>query len=382
MTRTLILGAGFGGLEAATRLHRHFGARHEVILVDQSEHFLAGLRKLWALTGLGTLDEGRRSRASLTAPGIRFLPSPIEKIDASARRVETAHETLEADYLVVALGADVRPDLIPGLAEHAHNLYDAAAIPGLANTLAGWDGGRIALVIAGAPYKCPPAPYECALLLDENLRKRGLRKQSEILVTTLQPMLLPNAGKAGSVWLEQQLSSRGIEARTGHQVRRVEGGRVEYADAPSIDADLIIAVPPHRAPAVVLDSGLADDSGWVPVNPQTLETAQEGVYAVGDVTRIVLANGLPLPKAGLMAELQGARVAAAIAAACDGAAPPAPFDGQGYCFIETQEDAAALVEGDFFAKPEPRVVLKEISESHARDKRRFESERLLRWFGH
>lgn len=381
MTRTVILGAGFGGLTVATELRSRLGDGHDIVLVDREEHFLVGARKLWALVGLGDLAEGRRRREVLNDQAIRFLRRGVRAIDPAGRRVEMDGETLEGDALVVALGAELRPDLVPGMVEHAHNLYDAEAIPDLAAILQRFDGGRIALVIAGAPYKCPPAPYECAMLLDEHLRRRGLRERTEITVTTLQPILMPNAGLEGSAWLSEQLTSRGIEHHAGRAVQSVGEGHVVYADGTSLEADVILGVPPHRAPTVVAESGLAGEGGWIAVDPATLETGREHVFAVGDVTQIRLGNGLPLPKAGIFAELEGRRVAAAIAAHLRGREAPPPFDGRGYCFIELGSSVATLVEGDFFARPEPQVFVRGVAARHSEDKRRFETERLRRWFG-
>ncbi len=380
MKRTLILGAGFGGLAVATELRRLLGDDHDIVLIDRRQQFLMGLRKLWALVGLGELQAGQRRREALAGRGLRFLLHDARQLAPSARRVVTDQGTFDGDFLVVALGAEPRPDLVPGLAEHAHDLYEADAIPGLAAALARFDGGRIAIVIAGGPYKCPPAPFECAMLLEESMRKRGIRQRTEIAVHTFQPLLLPNAGKEGSAWLAQQLSARGIQFSTGRKVERVEAGRIVFAGGEA-EADVLIGVPPHRPPAVVKDSGLTGNGDWIGVDPATLRTPYEQVFAIGDVTQIQLANGLPLPKAGLFAEAQGKHVAATIAADCGVGAPPPGFDGRGYCFIEMGESLATRLEGDFFARPEPAVRVVDASASHATDKRRFESERLERWFG-
>lgn len=380
MARTLILGAGFGGITVATELRRLLGDEHKIVLVDRREHFLMGLRKLWALVGIGSLPDGKRSRRRLSDRGIQFLQQQIRAIDPAARRVTTDEGSLAADYLVVALGAVARPDLVPGLVEHGHNIWDSDGVPALQGKLADFDGGRIAVVIAGVPYPCPPAPFECAMLLDDHLRQRGLRERTELTVATLQPMLLPNAGREGSAWLGEQLTARKIPFHTGRKVRQVEAGRVVFDDG-ELSFDLLVGVPPHRVPTVVRDSGLTGDGEWIQVDQGTLTTDWPRVFALGDVTQIKLANGLPLPKAGVIAELEGGPVAAAIAADIRGAEPAAPFDGRGYCFIEVGEQAAALVEGDFFATPEPRVTLGEASAARAADKRRFETERLRRWFG-
>ncbi len=380
MTQTLILGAGFGGLTVATELRQQLGPDHDIVLIDRRPEFLMGHRKLWALVGVGSLEEGSRSRALLEERGLRFLQQDILAIDPEARSVRTEAGTIEADHLVVALGAEPRPGLVPGLSEHGHNVWDPQAVPGLLEALGRLYEGTIAVVIAGVPYTCPPAPYECAMLLDDDLRERGLRDRIQIVVSTVQPLLMPNAGVEGSAWLGEQLSARGIEHHTGRKVERVEADRVVFADG-ELPFNVLIGVPPHRPPSVIAESGLAGEGPWIEVDPATLRTSYDGVYAIGDVTKITLANGLALPKAGVMAELEGHRVAGAIAAELRGEDPPAEFDGWGYCFMEMGKANATLIEGEFFATPEPRVRLGDVSPQNAEDKHRFEAERLKRWFG-
>ena len=380
MSRTVILGAGFGGIAVATELRRLLDDAHEVVLIDRHEEFSMGLRKLWELVGIGTIADGSRPRRLLGGDGVRFVPASVEAIDPVARTVRYGGSELDADFLVVALGAEPRPDLIPGMAEHAHDVWDRARVPEARAALESFGGGRVAVVIAGAPYPCPPAPYECAMLVDEWLRDRALRERTELTVSTFQPILLPNAGREGSAWLGEQLAARGIDARTGRKVERFEPGRVVYADG-ELEADLVFGVPPHRVPAVVGDSGLADDGHWIGVDPGTLATRFSRVFAIGDVTQIALANGLPLPKAGVIAEREGVRVAAAIAAEVRGWEPAAPFDGHGHCFVEMGRSSATVIEGAFFEAPEPLVQLREPSPENAEQKREFEAERLARWFG-
>ncbi len=378
-SRTLILGAGFGGLTVATELRRLLGSDHEVVLVDRNEYFSMGLRKLWELVGLAAVADGSRSRQALTERGIRVVREEIQAIDPVARTMETDAGTTEADYLVIALGAVSRPDLVPGLVEHGHDVWDLAGVAPAAEALARFDGGRVVVLIAGAPYPCPPAPYECAIHVHEHLRERGLRDRSEIVAATVQPLLMPNAGREGSAWMAEQLAQRKIGHRVGIEIERVNPGRVVLAEG-GLEFDLLICVPPHRAPVVVKASGLTGEGEWIAVDPGTLETSHPKVFAIGDVTQIPLANKLPLPKAGIIAELEGERVAAAIAADVKGGPAPPPFDGHGSCFIEMGAGSAALVDGDFYATPEPRVSIVEPAAEHAAEKRRFESERLERWF--
>ena len=144
---------------------------------------------------------------------------------------------------------------------------------------------------------------------------------------------------------------------------------------------MIVAVPPHRPPAVIKESGLTGDGEFIQVDPATLATDWKDVFAIGDVTQIKLANGLALPKAGIMAELEGSRVAKAIAADILGGDPAPDFDGRGFCFMETSKREAALIEADFYAKPEPNVQLQDPSGKNLEAKHIFEAERLTRWFG-
>ena len=364
----------------ATELRRLLGDEHEVVLVDRAPRFSMGLRKLWELVGHATIAEGSRDRELLRGRGVDVRVAEVETIDPGARAATVGGETIAADQLVVALGAVPRPDLVPGLAEHGHDVWSVASVPAARDALAAFDGGRILIAIAGVPYPCPPAPYECTMLVEEHLRARGLRDRTELSVTTLAPMLLPNAGPEGSAWIGSRLEERGIASRTGAKLERVEPGRAVFSDG-ELEFDLLIAVPPHRTPDVVRESGLTGESGWIEVDPHTLETGRPGVYAVGDVTAITLSNGLPLPKAGMIAELEATRVAAAIAAEIRGDEPPPGFDGHGICFIELGAGEAAYVDGDFFADPTPRVAITDVSAEHAAEKRAFESSRLERWFG-
>jgi sulfide:quinone oxidoreductase len=378
--RTLILGGGFGGIATAVELRRLMGDEHEIVLVDMNPSFAMGLRKIRELVGNGTIADGSRPRALLERHGVEFRQTEVRAIDPAQRRAKTADGWIEAEHLVVALGAVSRPDLIPGLAEHGHDVWSFDPIPAAADALGRFDGGRIVILIAGAPYPCPPAPYECAMAIHEFLVGRRIRDRTEIGVVTLQPMLMPNAGRAGSEWMGTQLAERDISYRVGSKTVRIEAGRVVFEDG-EVAFDLLIAVPPHRPPVVIGDSGLTAGHGWVAVDAGTMQTSYEGVYAVGDVTLIPLANGLPFPKAGVMAELQATRVARAIAAQVLGDEPPPPFDGSGFCPIELGPYAAALVEGHWYAEPEPLVTIEGPSDTHVGEKASFEAERLQRWFG-
>lgn len=380
MERTLVLGAGFGGIAVATGLRDRLGDAHHVTLVDRNASFSMGLRKLWELVELGTIEEGSRPRTALSGGGIEVIEAEVAAIDLAAHAADTTAGRIEADRLVVALGADARPDLVPGLVEHGHPVWARDAVAPARKALAGLERGRVAVVIFGAPYPCPPAPYECVMLIDDYLRSRGLRDAIDLEVATLQPMLLPNAGAAGSNWLAARLDERSIAWRVGCATERVESGRVVFADGSDLAFDVLLAVPPHRVPTSVGDAGLAGESGWIEPDRGTFATGHTGVWAIGDCTFVKLANGLPLPKAGAMAAVQGDRVAAQIAAEITGEPAPEPFDGRGHCFLETGLREAALIEGDFYADP-PVVTLQDATAERHDEKAAFEREHLSRWFG-
>lgn len=380
MARTLILGGGFGGIAAATELKQLLGDEHEVVLVDRADRFSMGLRKLWELVGLATIADGSRPRDLLSAHGIRVVRGEIEAIDPAARSATVDGEALDGDDLIVALGAVPRPDLVPGLAEHGHDVWATTGVPAAARALRDFRGGRILILVAGAPYPCPPAPFECAFHVDEHLRGRGLRDRTDLAIASIQPLLMPNAGPEGSAWMASKLDERGIGYRAGVKLQRVEAGRVVAEDG-EIPFDLLLAVPPHRVPEVVAASGLTGEHGWVSVDRGTLRTSFANVYAVGDVTLIPLANKLPLPKAGVTAELEGLHVARTIAAEVRGEREPEPFPGVASCFVELGSEVAARIDAEFFAEPMPRIAIAEPSPALGAEKRAFESERLERWFG-
>jgi sulfide:quinone oxidoreductase len=378
MRRVLILGGGFGGIAAARRLKERLDERDEVILVDRRDHFMVGFRKSWALVGLSTLEAGQRPLDSLTRLGIRVMHDPVTRIDPLARTAWMGDQRLSADALIVALGAELAPESVPGLQEHAYSVYDPLDIPRAAQALNDFQGGRLVIGIFGAPYKCPAAPYEMALLIRERLRARGLNASMEVF--TPQPMSLPVLGQTGCDVIESRLADQGITFLPNRKAIAVEAGEVVFTNERR-PFDLLLGVAPHRPPAVVREGGLVGESGWVPVNSRSMETSFPGNYAVGDVVQIMMASGKPLPKAGVFAEAMGETAAEHIAATFRNEATEAAFKGEGGCYLEVGGGEAMMVKGHFLAVPEPEVALTEASTGQLEEKRAFELERLQTWFG-
>ena len=377
MQRVLILGGGFGGIAAARRLKQTLDERDEVILVDRRDHFMVGFRKTWALTGLSPLEAGQRPLDSLTNLGIRVMQDAVTKIDPAARTAWMGDQRISADALVIALGAELAPETIPGFQEHAYNVYDPQDIPRAAQALQEFQGGKLLIGVFGIPYKCPPAPYEMALLIRESLEARAVK--ADIEVFTPQPVSMPLLGQAGCDIIESRLAENGIAFLPNRKATSVEAGQVIFPNERR-KFDLLFGVPPHRPPAVIRESGLVGESGWVAVNSRTLETPFPGVYAVGDVVQIAMANGKPLPKAGVFAEGMGEAVADRIAATFAGQEPEAVFRGEGGCYLEVGAGQAMMVTGHFMAMPEPEIALTEASPHLLEEKRAFETQRLQMWF--
>ena len=377
MHRVLILGGGFGGIATAVALRDRLDPADEVILVERRPTFVMGLRKNWALLHEGALREGERPLALLADRGIRIVERSVAAIHPVDCAADVDGELINADALVVALGAERDPGRVPGFREHAIDLYDRDASEQGRHAIETFRGGRLLIGVFAAPYPCPPAPFELAIMLDERFRARKLPATIEVFSPL--PMSLPILGRAGCDSFEERLAYAGIEFLREHQATAVEEGAVLFGESRR-PFDLLFGVPPHRVPRVVAESGLTGGGPWVKVNPRTMETSFPGVYAIGDVTAVPLSNGQMLPKAGAFAHAEGEVVAARIADSFAGRQPTATFAGDGACFLETGGGTAAMVTGGFFADP-PSVRLTEPSTEHFRAKQAFEADRLAAWFG-
>jgi sulfide:quinone oxidoreductase len=378
MKRVLILGGGFGGIAAAHRLKEKLGEHVEVILVDRRPYFMVGFRKSWALIGESTLEAGQRPIGSLSRIGVDVRQGNVDLIIPQEKAAVIDGEKIEADALIVALGAELTPGAVTGFTEYAFNVYDSTDIPRAEKALSEFKGGRVVVGIFGAPYKCSPAPYEMAILLNEKFKAKGVKASLEVF--SPQPKSLPILDGESCDSFESRLEGHGIAFHPNHKATAIEAGKVLFENK-HIEFDLLLGVPPHKAPAVVRESGLVGASGWVEIDPRTTETSFKDVYAVGDLTQVVLANKKPLPKAGLFAELMGETAAERIASVFNGQAPDATFSGEGGCYLEVGNGEAMMVKGSFLAEPEPLVSLTESSTGYLEEKRKFETSRLEKWFG-
>ncbi len=374
-SRVVVLGAGFGGLELSSRLSGALGDRVQVTLIDQADSFIFGFSKLDVLFGHRTLDEVKTPYARLAHPGVEFRQERVVAIDPVGRRVTTDAGRYDADVLVVALGADLEPAATPGFAEIGSEFYSPAGAELTGEVLRNFDAGVAVIAVLGAFFKCPPAPYETAFMLHDHLVGRGVRDACEIWVLTQMPMPIP-ISEPVSAEIIAAMDERGIRYRPSTAVTSVDAdARVLHLnDRTTLAFDLVLGVPVHRAPEVVVESGMTED-GWIPVDPATFATRFPGVYAVGDVT------SAPVPRAGIIAEGEAATVAEVLIAQFTDGPPPPPYAGAAVCYIEMGQREVARVDVDFMAQGGPTARFRPPSVAGAEEKAEFASSRLARWFG-
>ena len=373
--RVVVLGAGFGGLELSAILSEALPDRLDLTLIDKSDSFFFGFSKLDVMFGRKTPEAVRLYYHNIAMPGVRFCQETITAIDPEARRVTTDQATYAADILVIALGADYDPGATPGLVEGGNEFYSFAGAERLREVLPAFSKGHAIVGVCSTPFKCPPAPSEAALLLDDYLRARGVRNDCEISLVMPFGIPIPPSPDTSKALLAA-FAERGITYVPDRLVRLLDPRRgVAVLDNGSeMPYDLFLGIPKHRVPDVVKDSGMTVD-GWIPVDAKNLKTRFPGVYAVGDVTSV------GTPKAGVFAEGAARVVAAALIAELQGGEGPSAYDGAGSCYVEFGGGRVGRVDVNFLSGPKPTGSYREATTAMVSEKQYFGSSRRRRWFG-
>ncbi len=346
----VVLGGGVGGVVVAGELRNRLKQRGRIVLIEKSLQQSFQPSYLWVMIGERRREAITRDISRLERKGIELVAAEVEKIDVKKRTVRAGGQEIAFDYLVIALGAELDPKGVSGTAD-AHSYYDIDGAERLRDAIKSFAGGRIAIAVTSLPYKCPAAPYEGAMLLEGYFHSRHSRHKVELALYTPEPSPLPIAGPASGEAVQEMLAHKGIEFHGNQQLTRVKNGTLVFDDGSNAPYDLLIAIPPHRAPKVVRDSRLVDESGWIGVNMRTLETEHDGVFAIGDVARVTLTDGMALPKAGVFAHGQAETVARNLAARMLGQSKREQYDGSGYCFLETGGGLAGMAQGNFYGHP-------------------------------
>jgi len=375
-TRVVILGAGFGGLELSTRLSDELADSVEVTLIDQNDAFVFGFTKLDVMFGTKTMDDVRLPYAAIKKPGLEFRQETVESIDPTVKRVVTNAGTYDADILVVALGADLAPEATPGFVEGGNEFYSPDGAARVGEILPTFAGGNVVVAVLGGFFKCPPAPYETVFMLHEYLSQRGLRDATTITLVTPMPKPVPISDEISDA-IVAQLDERGIEYSHATWTVQVDPATktVHLKDGRTLPFDLLLGVPVHVAPPVVVSSGLTEDDGWIAVDIATFQTKFADVYAVGDVA------SAPVPRAGVIAEGEASTLADVLIDRIKGGAPIKPFIGEIICYVEMGDETVGKANVNFLAGAAPTANYTFPSVAVADEKHSFAATRRRRWFG-
>jgi sulfide:quinone oxidoreductase len=368
METIIILGGGVGGIVTANELSSHLSREHRIILIEKNKEHTFAPSYLW-------LMNGDRKKKQISVPLKSLLKKNVEVVNAIVSEIVPAEQKIKADekeyhydFLVIALGADIESEKIQGWDDNIHTFYTFDGAVKLHETLKTFSGGKVALVIASMPYKCPGAPHEGAMLIEDFFTAKGLREKVSIDLFTPESQPLPVAGPDLGNAVKNMLHNKGIRFHPSMNLDSVDtkSKQLFFNGKESFDYDLLIVIPPHHAPSVIRNSDLANANGWIDVNPASLQTKYENVFAIGDIASIPLPGRwipdkpMMLPKAGIFSHLQADVVAKNIVRKIKGEKADEKFCADGYCMLEAGEDMAGFAYGDFFGEPHPQVHLKKI----------------------
>ncbi|HET7404842.1 MAG TPA: FAD/NAD(P)-binding oxidoreductase [Candidatus Bathyarchaeia archaeon] len=378
----LVLGGGVGGLVASNLLKKKLGDRANVMVVERKREFQFPPSYPWLMLGMRKPEQVQKSLTLLERKGIDVVNDEVLSIDVEGKNVKTRGDKFSFDYLIIALGAEYAPEVVPGFREHAHHIYDLESALRFKESLQSFSGSNISVGVSRTPFKCPAAPYESALLLDHHFKKNRNGSKVRIRFFTPEGLPLPSAGPDIGNGTVELMKSRGIETKFKTKLTEVRSTEAVFEDGSTIPFDLLLAVPPHKCPQSVMNAGLTDETGWVPVNPTTMETKHDNVYGVGDVTSVPTPSGFVpyLPKAGVFAHRQAETVSHNIAVRILGKGSKKEYDGSGECFLMTGGTQAAFVKGTWFATPHPTIKFHSPSRTLYTERVLFEKYWMRHWF--
>jgi sulfide:quinone oxidoreductase len=390
--RILILGAGFGGLTTANILQKNLSlssVKHQISIVDSKDYFMMGLVNLWILSGIRTLEDSKVALSRLENKGISYLNGEVTAIDPVSRTVTIKGSStlrLEYDYLVIALGSEFDLEHVKGFLENGgFSLYDAEQVPKLREKILSLKNGRIAICITSVPYKCPPAPYEASLLINDILVKNGTRHSIDIEIYTPTPVALPVAGTKVSQDVIDLLDDSHVNFHPLHKIKTVSDTKeIEFENGNRVDYDLLIGIPSHKVPEVIRKNSdlIKQGQNWINVDKFSLKTDYQNVFAIGDVNEIKVNENVAIPKAGVFAEAQAKVVSQQIIDDIENKRDKlssSKFDGKGFCFMEVGDKKAGYIAADFYNEDGPLTLLEPPSKETYEKKLDFERSKITEW---
>ena len=358
--RIVVLGGGLGGIVCANKLRELLGRVHRIILVDEKKSHIFYPSLLWLIFGWRRPEEIQKSFSLLTKKGIEFLKGTLEAIQVNKRIVIVDGNEISYDYLIISTGAELDKRPFPKT-PRIYNFYclEGAGLAG--EKIKDLSGGRVVILIGGAPFKCPAAPYELGFLLDSFFRNKKIRHKIEIELYTPEPLPMPTAGEKMGLAIKSMLKKRDIGFNPGHKFESIDEDEVIFGNDRKVGFDLLLYVPINKGPLFLKNTELVNETGWIPVERETLKTKFENVYAIGDITTIKLPGQyepnkpLNLPKAGVFSHHQAEVVAERIYSEIHGEIPNRKFKGNGSCFLELGNSISGFADGDFYKLPYPKV---------------------------
>jgi sulfide:quinone oxidoreductase len=378
----VVLGGGVGGLVASNQLKQKLGKHVNVKLIERKKVFQFPPSYPWVMLGMRKPEQAERSLSSLQKKGIDVVNDEVVAIDLARKEVKTKENGHSYDHLIIALGAEYAPDSIPGFRQHAHHIYDLDSALRFKDAIGEFAGGKVVAGVSRTPFKCPAAPYETALLLEHYYREKGMGSKVSISFFTPEGLPLPSAGPDIGNGTVELMKARGIDFRFKVKLTEVRDKEAVFEDGSTMPFDMLFAVPPHRCPQSVVDAGLTDQTGWVPVEPTTMATKIDNVYAVGDVASVPTPSGyVPLlPKAGVFAHKQAEVVAHNIAVEIEGKGEKKAYDGSGECFLMVGGGQAGFVKGTWYNQPHPDIKFHSPSRTLYAERVLFEKYWMRHWF--
>ena len=380
--RVAVIGGGFGGASCARALRR-LDPKLAVTLIEPNRNFVACPFSNEVIAGLRDMELQRFSYERITAESVTVVAQAATKIDPQARVISlTDGTTLPYDRLVLAPGIDMRFDALSGYDEAASNKMPHAWKAGEQTLLlqkqleAMEDGGLVVIAVPAAPLRCPPAPYERASLIAHYLKTK--KPRSKILILD-----------AKDSFSQQRLFENAWKELYPGMIERIalsQGGRVTSVDAAtktivtdfgSYSADVANVIPPHKAGRIAEIAGIADNTGWCPIDPISFASKLvPNIYVIGDAC---FAGGIP--KSASAANAQARACAAAIVNALAGKGSETPRLN-GACYNTVAPGYAFSLKGTYQPRDgqfaESEVITSPVEARD--DMRQREAEQALDWF--